>query len=173
MKIELGACDKRDGWLTVDRSEGCDINHDLSTTLPFDDDSIEQIYSSHLLEHFYFPDLHKLLLECYRVLVPNGIFEAAVPNMRPYIEAYFKPEGSFVFPHDIDTNTFHYFSKIDLINYMGSLDGAHRFMFDNENLPLIIKNVGFKNVKMRKFKENLDLPHRKNESIYVEAIKGE
>lgn len=51
------------------------------------------------------------------------------------------------------------------------LDGIHRFMFDEENLPLIIQNVGFREVKLRSFKEGLDIREREWESIYVEGIK--
>lgn len=170
MKLELGAYSKRYGWITLDQNDQCDICHDLLEPLPFDDNSIEQIYSSHLLEHFCFPDLIKLLKECYRVLIPNGIFEASVPNMMPYIEAYANPE-KFVFPHEVDNNVFHYYSKIDYINYMGHLNGTHHFMFDDENLPLIINSIGFRNVRLRDFKKGLDLLERKDESIYVEGMK--
>ena len=169
MKLELGSLAKRDGWTTMDVDGGCDIQHDLMKPLPFPDNSIEQIYSSHLLEHFSFPDMIKLLKECYRILIPNGMFDACVPNMRPFIEAYFKPEGSFEWLPDY--RVFHYFSRIDWINYMGYLDGIHKWMFDDENLPLIIASVGFRNVRSREYKEGLDMPHRKHESVYVEGIK--
>jgi predicted SAM-dependent methyltransferase len=172
MKIELGSFQKREGWTTVDLDPRADICQDLNSPLSnFKDNSIDQIYSSHLLEHFYYPDMKKLLLECLRILKPNGAFEAAVPNMRPYIEAYLRPSIDFVFPNKIYQPAFHYFSKIDLINYMGSLDGIHRWMFDEDNLPLIISEVGFRNVKLREFKEGLDLFERREESIYVEAVK--
>lgn len=172
MKIELGTWEKREGWTTVDLDSRADICHDLNLPLSyFGDNSIDQIYSSHLLEHFYYPDMQRLLFECLRILKPNGIFEAAVPNMRIYIEAYLDSSKEFVFPNQIYQPAFHYFSKIDLINYMGSLDGIHKWMFDEENLPLIIASVGFRNVKMREFKAGLDLEERRKESIYVEAIK--
>jgi hypothetical protein len=44
-------------------------------------------------------------------------------------------------------------------------------MFDDENLPLIIKHIGFREVKLRDFKEGLDLEGRRDESIYVEGVK--
>lgn len=171
MNLELGAFEKRDGWITLDLHPDSDIRHDLLKPLPFGDNSVDQIYTSHLLEHFFFADIIKILKECYRVLVPNGVFSSAVPNMRPYIEAYFSPEKEFVPPHEIDKDHLHYFSRIDLINYMGSLNGLHKWMFDDENLPLIVKSVGFEEVKIREFKDGLDLLGRKDESIYVEGIK--
>ena len=172
MKLELGAFEKREGWVTADLDTRSDLRINLMDALPFADNSVEQIYSSHLLEHFYFIDMNRLLKECLRVLIPGGIFEAAVPNMRPYIEAYLKPEEEFSIPEEkIYRPAFHYFSRIDYINYMGSLGGIHKWMFDEENLPLIISNAGFKNVQLREYKEGLDMLERKWESIYVEAIK--
>lgn len=172
MKIELGAFEKREGWITIDKDQRSDLCMDLTDPIPFPDNSVDHIYSSHLLEHFYFLDMYKLLRECLRVLKPEGIFEAAVPDMRPYIEAYFKPRGSLIIPEkSLYTPAWHFFSNIDYINYMGSLDGIHKWMFDDENLPLIIENAGFRNVKLREFKEGLDMQERKHESIYVEAVK--
>jgi len=172
-KLELGAYEKRKGWIVIDKDPRSDLALDLSfATLPFPDNSVSQIYSSHLLEHFFFPEMERLLKECLRVLQPDGLFEAAVPDMKPYIEAYLKPEGSFVIPEkSIYRPAFHYFSRIDYINYMGYLDGIHKFMFDEENLPLIINYVGFRNCKIRTFKSGLDMPERQHESIYVEAVK--
>lgn len=172
MKLELGSWNKREGWITVDLDSRSDLILDLMGPLPFENNSIEQIYSSHLLEHFYFPDMQRLLKECLRVLIPGGLFESAVPNMRPYIEAYLHPEKPFEIPQEhMYLPAYHIFSSIDFINYMGSLNGIHKWMFDEKNLPKIIEYAGFRNARIRDFKEGLDMPERKWESIYVEAIK--
>jgi predicted SAM-dependent methyltransferase len=171
MKVELGAFEKRDGWFTIDKDSRSDAPCDLNNGIPLYDNTVDQIYSSHLLEHFFFPEMEKLLKECYRVLKVGGLFEAAVLNMRPYIEAYLNKTEFVISEKSLYKPAYHYFSKIDLINYMGFLDGIHRFMFDEENLPLIIKSIGFREVKIRPFKEGLDMPERQHESIYVEGLK--
>src|SRR5205807_1511865 len=63
IKLNLGSgpVKGRDGWLTVDQYEGVDIQWDLNSALPFPDGSVSQIYSSHVLEHFYYRDLTRLL----------------------------------------------------------------------------------------------------------------
>jgi len=169
--VELGSFDKRSGWLTVDKDPRADIHSDLFRNLPFPDNSVHQIYSSHLLEHFPYPNLINLLKECLRVLIPNGIFKASVPDMRIYIDAYVKDEPFEIPAKSIYHPAFHFFSKIDFVNYMAYLDGHHHFMFDKENLPLIIAHAGFRDVKLRSYESGLDLEARNHESIYVVGVK--
>ena len=52
IKLELGAgsCKGQNGWTTIDLfGPECDLNLDLLRPLPFDDDSVAEIYSSHFL----------------------------------------------------------------------------------------------------------------------------
>jgi len=47
--------------------------------LPFGDSSIEGVHCSHIVEHFQPSDVHKVLSECDRVLVPKGILVIRTP----------------------------------------------------------------------------------------------
>lgn len=96
--------------------EGCDLILDLTKPIPFPDNSVEKIYSSHVLEHFYYNDLLKLLSECRRVLKPSGVFSASVPNARIYIEAYAKPESFDPAIYCRYAPAYNYNSKIDFLN---------------------------------------------------------
>ncbi|MBP7216799.1 MAG: methyltransferase domain-containing protein [Candidatus Omnitrophica bacterium] len=53
------------------------IQHDLSQGIPFEDNSVSEIRTSHFLEHCHFFD--RLLEEVYRVLMPKGVFDIVVP----------------------------------------------------------------------------------------------
>ena len=87
--IEIGSGSKKKaGWLTLDMCNGSDIFWDLTKKMPFKDSSFEQVYCSHVLEHFDFSDLKKLLKDVHRILVPGGKFLIAVPDAAIYIEAY-------------------------------------------------------------------------------------
>jgi predicted SAM-dependent methyltransferase len=171
MKVELGSWTKREGWITVDKDRRADICMDLTHPLPFSAETVSHIYSSHLLEHFPFKEMIKLLQECHRVLRPGGVFEAAVPNARIYIEAYQKNTDFKVLETDLYKPAFNYFSRIDFVNYFAYLDGLHHFMFDEENLPKIVSSVGFRNVHLRSFNPELDMAERDHETIYVEGEK--
>jgi hypothetical protein len=49
--------------------------------------------------------------------------------------------------------------------------GHHRYMFDEENLQLILSKAGFVDVRLREFDPDLDLEARAHESIYVQGAK--
>lgn len=173
IKLEIGAGPERKipGWTTVDLSAGCDLVLDLAKPLPFPDNSVEKIYSSHVLEHFYFNDLLKLLSECRRVLKPSGVFSASVPNARLYIEAYARPESFDPAIYCRHAPAYNYNSKIDFLNYMAYMDGHHRYMFDEENIIAILGKAGFRNPCLRSFEAGLDMKERDFQSIYVQAEK--
>lgn len=68
MRLEIGggAFPRGDDWINVDLCAGCDVRHDLNVTpWPFDDDSVDDIYSSHCIEHVEDPLV--FLKECARI----------------------------------------------------------------------------------------------------------
>ena len=171
--IEFGSGNKKgkNGWTTVDLF-GSDINYDITRGIPLSDNSVDKIYSSHLLEHLSFDQINRLLGECYRILKINGEFSVCVPNSRLYIEAYinneyFNTESTLLFsPAIIKTG-----SKIDQVNYIAYMNGEHKYLWDQENLINSLGMAGFKNAKLRDYDENLDLFERHFESIYAVAYK--
>ena len=60
--------------------------------LPIEDNSIELIYNSHMIEHLTFKEALFMLKEFYRILKPNGNLRIITPNIdffhRAYIEKY-------------------------------------------------------------------------------------
>jgi len=82
MKLNLGCGDKKlDGYVNVDVCGEPDINFDLSQfPWPFDDNSADEISSSHFLEHVQ--DYEKTILEIHRILKPGGILHFKVPHFR-------------------------------------------------------------------------------------------
>ncbi len=152
-------------------TSSCDIYWDLRKGIPFPNDSINRIYSSHFFEHLTFKEIQQFLDECKRVLVPGGKFLICVPNARIYIEAYAKG-GSL----NADTflaykPAYNHTTRIDYVNYTAYMDGQHKYMFDEENLAFILHSKGFRNIRWRQFDPSLDLQERDFESIYAEAEK--
>lgn len=170
--LEIGSGDKKgeNGWTTLDYATRCDIKYNLLEKLPFPDNSVDKIYSSHVLEHFTRNQLDSLLQECKRILKPGGIFSVCVPNAKLYIDAY---TGSKKMPDSFFQYkaAYNYASAIDYINYIAFMDGHHKHMFDEDNLVSILSINGFQNVKLREFQEDLDRAERDYESIYAECIK--
>ena len=174
VKIEIGSGEKigENGWLTLDFT-GTDINWDLRNGMPFENDTIDEIYSSHLFEHLTFNEASVLFDECKRVLKPDGVFSICVPNSKRYIQAYFNKDQDFWKNEQLDflTNAYNKTTLIDYINYIAYMDGHHKYMFDEENLLFILISHGFKNVKIRDFDIKIDMLDRDFESIYAIANK--
>jgi predicted SAM-dependent methyltransferase len=83
-KLHIGGQVRTAGWEVLDANPGPCVDHvgnagDLSL---FADNSFEQLYASHVLEHFdYQGQLVKTLTEWRRVLAPNGILCVSVPDL--------------------------------------------------------------------------------------------
>jgi predicted SAM-dependent methyltransferase len=172
VNLELGAGPLKgeNGWVTIDQYEGADITWDLNMPLPFPDESVAKIYSSHVLEHFFYRDLIRLLADCNRVLRPGGFFSACVPDGSIYVRAYTAPNSFnrelLAYKPAIVSDL-----KMDRLNYIAYMDGHHRFMFDEENLLRVLTEAGFTEVRSRDFDPTLDKFERKYESIYATATK--
>lgn len=72
--------DIRTGYINIDfePAEGVDMVIDISKCkLPFKDNSVDEILLSHVLEHI--PNRYKFIMECWRVLKPNGILHVKLP----------------------------------------------------------------------------------------------
>jgi predicted SAM-dependent methyltransferase len=172
VNIEIGAGNRKgdNGWITLDISRYCDICWDLRWELPFPNNSVTMIYSSHVLEHFYFKDLIKIMKECYRILIPGGEISICVPNAKIYIDGYienhFENEDYFQYKPAVIG-----LSKIDIINYIAYMNGHHRHMFDIDELIELLKISGFLNIRQRQYDPLIDLAARKYESIYAIGYK--
>ena len=173
IKLEIGAggLAGEGGWTTLDLSSGADLFWDLRKPLPFPDDSVAAVYSSHVLEHFRYKDLVRLLRECSRILKPGGTFSVSVPDASIYVRGYLDAGG-------FNRGKFLAYApavlsdcRMDIINYIAYMDGHHRYMFDAENLTAVLARAGFVRVSAREFDPARDPEARRYESIYAIAFK--
>ena len=79
-------------WINIDFVSGSEdvIKHNLLNGIPLDDDSVEVVYHSHVLEHFSKSDGRFFISECFRVLKKNGILRIAVPDLEIIAKEYLK-----------------------------------------------------------------------------------
>lgn len=82
-KLNLGCgIDIREGYVNLDyvKSPGIDIVHNVEKTpYPFDDNSFDEIYASHVLEHTE-GDWFRIINELHRILKKNGLLIVKVPH---------------------------------------------------------------------------------------------
>ncbi len=76
MKLHIGGEEIKDGWkiLNIQKKEGVDFVGDISDLSQFKDNSIDEIYASHVLEHVEQKKIEETLKGIHRVLNENGKF---------------------------------------------------------------------------------------------------
>ena len=179
-----------------DDAGGHVINHNVNKGLPFRDNSISNIYSSHFIEHLTYTEAKDFLKESFRVLRPNHTIRIVCPDISIWIEKLYKNKDkkffseykkmldidyweNYIFSehHNIKTNTQIFNSMI--------FNWGHKWMWDYESLKLELNKIGFKNIEKKSFLNGKldELEHIENrlsqdkietrnlESIFIEATK--
>ena len=152
---------------------------DATETFPFNDGSIDVIYSSHMMEHLHRDDAINFIRECYRVLRPNGILRLVMPDLRINIKNYLKSNDADKFIEDLLIQPPKTKNITDLLKlYFSGGFREHQWMYDEGSLIKLLLSCSFKSAfsldpgKTYISNENdLNLYERKNESVYVEGIK--
>lgn len=84
VKLDLGCGkNKQPGFIGVDKIpfDGVDVVLDIGICrLPYDDNSVEEIHSSHFVEHLTQQERVHLFNEIYRVLKPEGTARIITPH---------------------------------------------------------------------------------------------
>ncbi len=77
-------------WVNVDfvKTGPTVISYNLLMGIPFDDNTFDVVYHSHLLEHFPKRYAPVFIKECYRILKPGGVIRVVVPNLEGIIKEY-------------------------------------------------------------------------------------
>jgi len=77
-------------WINIDffsNSEQVKV-HNLLDGIPINNNCVDVVYHSHVLEHFSKDDGFHFMEECYRVLNRNGIIRIAVPDLEMIAKEY-------------------------------------------------------------------------------------
>lgn len=101
-RLHLGGKVRKDGWEVFNATAGDVVDHvgnarDLSR---FPDGTFEELYGSHIVEHFdYNGELLQALKEWRRVLVPGGLLYVSVPDLdtlcRMIVDPALNPQQKF------------------------------------------------------------------------------
>jgi len=78
------------GWINLDFVPSTPEVHkaDLLERLPFDNDSVNTVYSSHFLEHIPKVQVAEFLQECFRILKPGGEIRLVLPDFEEMCREY-------------------------------------------------------------------------------------
>jgi hypothetical protein len=121
------------GYTNIDRKNGKEA-HPLPD---YADSTVDEIYASHVLEHFGREQLIPVLQEWFRVLKPGGRIRIAVPDLGYICRAYVEEQ-----------------QNVDVLGYLVGgqthADDFHKNMFDEYGLRCALALAGF--VCMHKWK---------------------
>ena len=137
LKINIGGQAAKSGWkiLNILPADYVDYLRDCTDLSCFEDDSVDEFYASHVLEHLgYTGELPRTLQELNRALKPGGVLRISVPDLevlcRLFLERQYSAEVRF---------------DIMRIIYGGQIDDYdfHKVGLTWENLVPMLEAAGF------------------------------
>jgi len=140
MKLHIGGEEAKEGWkiLNIQKKDGVDFIGDISDLSQFKDNSIKEIYASHVFEHVIQKKIKSTLLGIHRVISENGKFYVSVPDMNLLCKIFLDPKA----PEKV---------KVHVLRMMfgGQIDDFdfHYFGWDFKLLENYLLETGFKNVE--------------------------
>ncbi len=154
---------------------------DIVKGLPLEENSVEGIYCSHVLEHLALNELKISLKNVYKLLKKKGIFRAVLPDMKSHSIKYSNGEISsidFLKKTGLGTLNRNRSFKEMLINHFGG--SKHLWMWDFQSMKKELLECGFIEVREASFNDSLNQEFKlvetesrwKNEPVIgFEAIK--
>ncbi len=92
--------------------------YDLRQGLPYDDDSFDGVYHSHVLEHLAPESAASMLAECWRVLRPGGTLRVVVPDLEGIAREYLRTLEDAVVDGCDSNRAKHRWMTLELIDQM-------------------------------------------------------
>lgn len=175
MKLHLGCGDiYLEGWVNIDaESPAADLQHDVTTPLPYPDGSVDFIYSEHMIEHLTVDDGVRLLAECRRLLRQGGVVRMATIDLDYLVFRYF-----FGWKKQDWITTFNYThlkTKAEMLNLCFH-EWGHQYLYNKEELLRRFSEAGFVHMTgckrgSSRFPELRGLETRKDSRLVIEATK--
>ncbi|MFT6828211.1 MAG: SAM-dependent methyltransferase [Roseivirga sp.] len=167
-KLELGPGENRiPGFETMNVYFGPNVDYilDITEKLPFDDDTFEIIYASHIFEHIPWYKINEVLTECFRILNHGGVLEIWVPDGFKICNALIKYENTGEDDSKLDgwyrlnpEQDPHLWASGRIFSYgdgTGNINNPnwHRTLFTPKLLRKLLKKNGFDNITKMDSKE--------------------
>jgi predicted SAM-dependent methyltransferase len=143
IRLNIGAGKKNiEGYIPIDIKDGIDARK-----LPYPDESVAEVYASHVLEHFGFKEVPEVLAEWARVLKPGGLMRISVPDREKVEERRTDANSSLMdrilMGGQTDEHDYHksIYTEATLRRAMNKAGIAHVHSFDPINLDCSNINI--------------------------------
>lgn len=175
VKLNLGCGDVYfDGWINIDLdSDKADLKHDLTKQLPYEDGTVDLVYSEHFIEHLTVDEGLFVLKECRRVLKPGGVLRVATLDLDYLIRRY-----QLFWRRQDWIKTYGYGwlkTRAEMLNLCFH-EWGHKYLYNGEELDRRLRESGFTKIRRRKlnsspYMELKDRESRKDSRLVLEAEK--
>ncbi len=145
-----------EGWTSIPEHK-----QDIAKRLNLEDNSVDIIFTEHVMEHLPFESAIHFMKECLRVLKPNGVMRTAAPMLDKLI----KFENGKLAPFYADCQLMPYYHKENFILKDLGIDGIafdpmpfmfdsllkkhnHQFVWTSGLMSAVKKKIGFMQVNV-------------------------
>jgi SAM-dependent methyltransferase len=137
---------------------------DLTKPLPFADNSVTAVFSSHVFEHLFPDEIRNLVREIHRVLATGGVCRVVVPDLDKLVSAY-----SSDFPEPFLSSMFEADTR-------SAVKNGHHWGYTGASIQRLFKACGFATADVLAFQvgrcpDIAVLDNRPAESLFFEAVK--
>lgn len=155
IKLNIGAGESDlPGFISVDIKTGTDA----TKTLPYESNSVDEVYCSHMLEHVHYTKHIETVKDWVRVLKPGGRIRIAVPNFDLVLSQYLSG--------DISPD------KLNAWLHGGLAEDTDRHKiatFNPDRLEMLLRRCGVENIEP--FEPEFDDCSKLDESINLQGTK--
>ena len=159
IKLNLG-CGWRDfgaGWIHIDGGDYDHLDSANITCLPYENNSVDLIYASHVLAYFDQGEAAPLLKEWRRVLKPEGTLRLAVPNFEAYTQLYQAKKIT------LDQCLGPFYGKME----MGEGWIYHKTVYDFDSLKALLEKLDFTNIREYNWRQTEHSRHDDHSQAYI------
>jgi SAM-dependent methyltransferase len=147
------------------------LHHELNHGVPYEDNSVPNIYSSHFFEHLFKDQAIELLKECFRVTQPGGMIRICVPCLEEEVGAIQEAINKY---KSGEINDIQHFVTVNQEGYVPAFSN-HRWMYDFAEMAGVLKGIGYTDIKRCTYQtgdiqdvEILDT----RDGLFIEATKA-
>lgn len=141
------------GWLntTLYPFEPGTVFMDASHPFPMPANSLDYVFSEHVIEHLEFDEGASMLSECFRALKSGGRMRLATPDLNQIIAVYTQPEADAQQAY-IRWIMDHFRPQVGEYNPAQVINQSfhgwrHKFIYDQATLTGALEKAGFHNIE--------------------------
>lgn len=160
------------GFINIDGNFQHKLDYllDIRVGLPFPNESIDFIYSCHMLEHVYIHEAINILKIWYKVLKPGGYVRLTLPDFNYSIKILQDKAAQSKFPRAFNS------PSGQAINFL-FCNGQHKYAFSYDMFIELSSQVGFSKIALAD-ENDINIPTQLNEpngsfsvNLYKEVLE--